>query len=97
VPVTLDGDTVAAADVELLRQQKLSSSSPSNVSRVSRAHLPSILHPLYSFRRCTRVGEGQCPAGGGELLVLPAGGSTPPLPTTSAHEGAIVVGGKGGW
>jgi hypothetical protein len=27
-------------------------------------------------------------------LLVPAGGSTPPLPTTSAHEGAIVVGGR---
>jgi hypothetical protein len=63
--------------VEMLLQQKLSSSSPSNVSRVCRAHLPSILQPLYSFWRCTRVGEGQCPAAGRELLALPAGGSTP--------------------
>jgi hypothetical protein len=89
VPGKLEGDTVAAADMELLMQQKLSSSSPSNVSRVSRAQLPSLLQPLYCFRRCTRVGEGQCPAGGGELLVLPAGGSTvrPPSPPLQSMRG----------
>jgi len=93
-------DTVAAADEEMPLQQKFNSSSPSTVSRVRRAHLLSLLHLLYRFRRVAKGGEGLCPAEGGELfLAVPADadGSTPPLPTTSAHEGAIVVGGKGGW
>jgi hypothetical protein len=87
VPGKLEGDTVAAADVELLLQQKLSSSSLSNVARMSRAHLPSILQPLYSVRRCTRVGEGLCPAAGGELLALPAGGRWPPSPPLQPMRG----------
>jgi hypothetical protein len=90
-------DTVAAADEEIPLQQKFNSSSPSTVSRVRRADLLSLLHLLYRFRRVAKGGEGLCPAAGGELLLaVPAGGSTPPLRTTSAHEGAIVVGGKGG-
>jgi hypothetical protein len=80
---------VAAAVACLLLQQKLNCSSPSQVSRVRSAHLLSCTHPLYTFRRVANGWEGQC-LSGGELLVLPTGGCTPPLPTTSAQEGAIV-------
>ena len=59
-----------------------------------RAHLLSCTHPSYSFKRVSNGWEGRCLAGadGGELLVwlLPTGGCTPPLPATSAQDGAIV-------
>jgi hypothetical protein len=58
----VEGDTVAVADVEMLLQPKLSSSSPSNVSRVSRAHLPSILQPLYE--EVYKGGGGAVPSWG---------------------------------
>jgi hypothetical protein len=80
---------VAAAVACLLLQQKLNCSTPSHVSRVRSAHLLSCTHPLYKFRRVANGWEEQC-LSGGELLVLPTGGCTPPLPTTSAQEGAIV-------
>jgi hypothetical protein len=66
VPGKLEGDTVAVADVEMLLQQKLSSSSPSNVSRVSKAHLPSILQPLYEFQEVYKGGGGAVPSWGVE-------------------------------
>jgi hypothetical protein len=40
-----------AAPACLTLQQKLNCSSPSQVSRVRRAHLLSCTHPLYSFKR----------------------------------------------
>ncbi len=84
-------EAVAAAVACLLLQQKVNCSSPSHVSRVRSAHLLSCTHPLYKFRRVANGWEEQC-LSGGELLVLPTGGCTPTLPTTSAQEGAIVGG-----
>jgi hypothetical protein len=86
---------VDAAVACLLLQQKLNCSSPSRVSRVRSAHLLSCTHPLYKFRRVAKGWEEQClsDAGGGKLLALPTGGCIPPLPTTSAQEGAISGGG----
>jgi hypothetical protein len=58
---------------------------------VNLAHLLSCMHPLYSCNRWVNGLEGlYLLAVGEELLVL--FGSAPFLPTTSAHEGAIVEG-----
>ena len=80
-------DWAAAACCPL--QQKFNCSSPSQVSRVSLAHLLSCTHLLYKLRRLANGWKGWCVAGFGELFVLPAVGCLPPLPATSAQEGAM--------
>ena len=67
-------------------QQKLISSSPSRDSSCTRTHNPSATQALYTASMRASVEEGGLPGVGWGCRV--------PFPATSAHEGAMVGGGK---
>jgi hypothetical protein len=89
------GSAEEAASLARLLQQKLISSNPSRNSKMTCAHILSATQSLYNERTWATLGE-RCylvGAGGGELIVTPAGGRTECtllLPAISAQDGAIV-------